>query len=118
MQIHQSYGKQSFDDSTCFLCGEHLAKHNSDEHIFSKWIQTKYDLWNKQMELLNGSLIPYRQMKIPCCKQCNNEHLSKVENEITALVNGGYEKAVHSPSHQLNSTSKILANARQDTDSL
>jgi len=97
MKIHESYGTQAFENKACFLCGENMDDNFSVEHVFPKWIQTKYDLWDQKIELLNGSLIPYRQMKIPCCKPCNNQHLSIVENEITALVNGGYEEAVLAP---------------------
>lgn len=72
-----------FDGSHCFLCFEKLVKDNrSDEHIFPKWIQRRHDLWNQKLHLLNGSLIPYRTLTIPCCKNCNNGPLSKLETNV------------------------------------
>jgi hypothetical protein len=73
----------------CFLCGEKLEE-NTDEHIFPKWLQHKFNLWNQTITLLNGTDIPYRMLKIPCCKTCNNGHLSQLEIEISKAVDEGY----------------------------
>ncbi|MFC6439904.1 hypothetical protein [Bowmanella sp. JS7-9] len=97
MKVHQSYGKQTFDSKACFLCGEHLGGSKSVEHVFPKWLQNKYDLWNQKIGLLNGSLLSYRQLTIPCCKRCNNEHLSRVEDEVSAAVKGGFLKTSRLP---------------------
>jgi len=78
----------------CFLCGEKLTK-NTDEHIFPKWLQHKFNLWNQTITLINGTEIPYRMLKIPCCKKCNNGHLSKLEIEISNAVAGGYDTFIH-----------------------
>lgn len=77
----------------CFLCSEELTK-NTDEHIFPKWLQHKFNLWNETITLLNGTKIPYRMLKIPCCNTCNNEHLSQLENELTKAVDGGYDSFI------------------------
>lgn len=74
----------------CFLCGDELKK-NTDEHIFPKWLQHKFNLWDQTIILLNGTEIPYRMLKIPCCNTCNNEHLSQLENEVLEAVEGGYD---------------------------
>jgi len=94
MQMHHSYGKQAFDESTCFLCGKNMCGDNSVEHVFPKWLQNSYGLWNQRIELINRSLIPYRNLTIPCCEECNNQHLSKVEGEVNVAVKGGYQKAI------------------------
>ena len=73
----------ALDENSCFLCGIHLTEENrSDEHIFPEWLQHKFDLWNQTLTLLNGTTIPYRQLYIPSCRQCNNEHLSNLERRI------------------------------------
>jgi hypothetical protein len=77
----------------CFLCGDEL-KENTDEHIFPKWLQTKFNLWNKAITLLNKTKIPYRMLKIPCCKKCNNEHLSQLEKDISKAVDDGYNSFI------------------------
>lgn len=83
----------SLSTSHCFLCGSKLIK-ATDEHIFPKWLQHKFELWNETITLLNGSKIPYRMLKIPCCNKCNNEYLSEIEKEVSDAVNNGYESFV------------------------
>ncbi|WP_275817435.1 hypothetical protein [Neptuniibacter sp. CAU 1671] len=71
---------------------------NSVEHVFPKWLQNRYELWDQKVGLLNLSFLAYRQLTIPCCKACNNQHLSQLEGEVIAAVRGGFEKAVQLPS--------------------
>lgn len=67
----------------CFLCGTRLNKRNrTDEHVFPKWIQERFSLWNQKLTLLNGTTIPYRSLKIPCCSECNNRHLKPLEDKL------------------------------------
>lgn len=74
---------QSFSDDRCFLCGVALSDSNrTDEHVFSKWVQNRCNLWNERVNLLNGTTMPYRQLKIPCCDPCNGTHLSQVESTV------------------------------------
>jgi hypothetical protein len=79
-----------FGPCTCFLCSAPLRSRNrSDEHVFPKWLQNKFNLWNQRLDLINLTNIPYRQLTIPCCKTCNNVHLSKMEDIIRAAVEAG-----------------------------
>lgn len=42
------------------------------------------------MTLLNGKDIQYARIKIPCCRKCNNERLSKLENQVKAAFQSGH----------------------------
>lgn len=76
-----------FDGDTCFLCGDSLNEENrSDEHVFPTWLQHRFNLWDTSLTLLNGTVIPYRQLKIPACRACNNEHLSGLEKRIQQSI--------------------------------
>ena len=79
--FYNPFQKMSFTDDRCFLCGKKL-KTKTVEHIFPKWLLNEYNLWNQNIILLNDTKINYRQLTIPCCKECNNVYLSKVENQI------------------------------------
>src|SRR6185437_5829167 len=75
--LFQAVAKRRFGLSTCFLCGRRLGIRNrSDEHVIPRWVQDRFGLWNERLNLLNGSSIPYRQLTVPCCRTCNNVHLS------------------------------------------
>ena len=81
----------TFTYDKCFLCGETLTDENStEEHIYPKWLQNKFALWDKQLILLNGTGINYRNLKIPCCKRCNNKMSEAIEKPIQIAVTGGY----------------------------
>ncbi len=82
-------GWHPLDNQHCFLCGEVLAKENlSQEHVIPIWAQNKFNLWDKKLTLINRTEIPYRQLKVPCCKVCNNIHLAKLENTIKPFALG------------------------------
>jgi hypothetical protein len=66
-------------DQSCFICSRSAE---TEEHIFPKWLQNKYSLWDQKIRLPNSTKISYRQLKIPCCNECNNEILSQIEKRI------------------------------------
>jgi hypothetical protein len=78
------------DAASCFLCGS-STEAITQEHVFPKWLQRRYRLWDQKIGLLNGTLIPYRYLQIPCCVSCNNEDLSALESTISTAVTAGYE---------------------------
>ncbi|MFC6670153.1 hypothetical protein [Marinobacterium aestuariivivens] len=95
--LHSEYGMQLFQEDCCFLCGSSSAD-ITQEHIFPKWLQKKYNLWTERLTLLNRTLIQYKKLKVPCCSECNNEHLSSIENRIRQAVHAGYEESVSASS--------------------
>lgn len=72
---------------TCFLCGR--TAETTEEHVFPRWLQRRFDLWDQFVVLLNGTRIRYRDLRIPCCTECNNEHLSQVESKVSTLCSDG-----------------------------
>ena len=94
-------GKQNFyntfedmatNHSQCFLCGDELDETNSSkEHVIPKWVQSKFDLWNQTMILPNQTAITYKDLTVPCCKNCNNTILSQLENQIKSAVESGID---------------------------
>jgi hypothetical protein len=87
--LFDAFDQHDFSLGTCFLCGLRLdASSRSDEHVFPQWLLRRCDLYNKQLNLLNGTGIPYRQLTIPCCRICNNNHLSAMEREVRSVIEG------------------------------
>jgi len=77
--------------SHCFLCGELLEPANrTDEHVFPTWLQNSASLWNQEIVLLNRTSIPYGNLKIPCCHECNTGPLSEIEREVSSAFGEGY----------------------------
>jgi hypothetical protein len=81
---------QALDPEACFLCGSAVdGETRTREHVFPKWLLNRHGIWNARMTLLNGSLIPYSQLTVTCCKTCNGMHLSQLESEVASAFAGG-----------------------------
>lgn len=92
----------NLSENKCFLCGDSFTHDNrSDEHVIPAWLQHKCDLWNQKLVLLNRTSIPYRNLTIPCCKDCNTGCLSQMENDVGAAFNAGYEAVKSLPECRL-----------------
>lgn len=86
---------RSFAPDTCFLCDKSLNEvEGSLEHIFPRWLQKRFDLWDQTLVLLNRTTIPYRQLTIPCCADCNGNHLQPIETSVSLAVQKGGSDAV------------------------
>ena len=88
--FYDPFNIMSFTNEECFLCGKYLNVKTS-EHVFPKWLLNEFNLWNKTITLLNQTSISYKRLKIPCCKQCNNVFLSKVEKIISKKYKEGFK---------------------------
>ena len=87
--LFDAFDEHDFSLDTCFLCGLRLSdKTRSNEHIFPQWLLRRFGLHDQQLNLLNGTSIPYRQLTVPCCKRCNNEHLSPIERAFQDVIEG------------------------------
>ncbi|WP_321326811.1 hypothetical protein [Thiomicrorhabdus sp.] len=93
MSIHPSLDNQMLSEEHCFLCGAE-ANDMTEEHVMPKWLLKSSGLWDKRLTLLNGTSIPYRLLKVPCCSSCNNEHLSRLEMIIRGAFEEGYSTAI------------------------
>ncbi|HDR7388333.1 TPA: hypothetical protein QCX13_001555 [Bacillus toyonensis] len=94
-RFYEPFQNMKFDDKHCFLCGVELNDINgTQEHVIPKWLQKKYNLWHQTLTLQNNTKIQYRQLTIPCCKICNNVHLSVIEDKVKNAVNVGYDEFI------------------------
>ena len=95
MSDFNPFDQMTFTNDRCFLCGELLTDDNrSKEHVYPKWLQNKFNLWNASLILLNNTPIRYKDLTIPCCKRCNGIMSNKIEKPVQHLVDGGYDAFV------------------------
>ncbi|MDD3106461.1 MAG: hypothetical protein PHP65_01470 [Bacilli bacterium] len=73
-------------DNACFLCNSSMDI--TLEHVFPKWLQKQFNIHDQKVTLINGSSIKYSQITIPCCKKCNNQYLSVIENKVKKWIEG------------------------------
>jgi hypothetical protein len=82
----------SYSENSCFLCLDALDESNrSKEHVFPMWLLNRHGLINETMTLQNGTTMPYRQLTIPCCLDCNGTHLSQMENTVKEAFKIGFD---------------------------
>lgn len=78
--------------TVCFMCGKPLLETNvTKEHVFPKWLLQKCSLYDDNLSLVNGEKFPYRQLTIPCCRECNGGRMAAFENTIKAALLSGLE---------------------------
>ncbi|MCO6499314.1 MAG: hypothetical protein J5I47_02935 [Vicingus serpentipes] len=70
-----------FNKETCFICGRYAE---SREHLFPKWLQHRFNLWDEKLIIPNKTAISYRQLIVPCCKKCNGEVFGQLEKVIAS----------------------------------
>ena len=88
-KLFRAVESQSFGPDICFLCGATIEGESSKEHVFPSWLLHRHDLWDSTVTLLNGTTIPYRQLTIPCCVDCNTRHLSQLERRVEVAFEAG-----------------------------
>jgi hypothetical protein len=87
-QTFRALNRRIYSGNRCFYCGNLVRSNASKEHVFPKWLQQRFNLWDTTITLLNGTTIKYRQPTIPCCHTCNTIHLSKLENRVKRYLFG------------------------------
>lgn len=83
---------QGLDDDSCFVCGEALTSTTrSDEDVIPRWIRRRLpgSRHGQSLELPNQTTIPFSSILVPCCKSCNNQHLSRLERQVAEAFDAG-----------------------------
>src|SRR3979409_15634 len=78
--------KRIYSANRCFYCNKLLKSNHSKEHVFPQWLQDRFGIRDKTITLINGTRIQYAKLTVPCCKPCNNVHLSKLENRVKTTL--------------------------------
>jgi hypothetical protein len=84
----RAVSENSIAKKRCFACGGPPSS-GIGEHIIPKWLQNKFHLFDEQLTLLNGTSIPYRNLTVPCCTECNTGFLSRIENSVQPIFHRG-----------------------------
>lgn len=86
-----------FVGDRCFSCGG-TPSTGAGEHVIPRWLQRRFELFDERVTLLNGTMLPYRQLTVPCCSLCNNGYLREIENRVINILDGD---GTLSPAEQL-----------------
>lgn len=88
LSLYDPFEQMQFGADTCFLCGNPTTAADTVP-VFPAWLQQEYNLPDKQLLLLDKSITTYRDLTIPCCPFCREQHLQPLEAKIAAAHQQG-----------------------------
>jgi len=95
--LHQRFlmgRSQEFGPDRCFICGVHIpvgSEVRTREHVFPKWLLRELNLWDKAVVQVDGELLAYRRLTVPCCQRCNGTDLSEIEKRVKEAFREGLQ---------------------------
>jgi len=90
-QIYHPFESNNFSNTTCFLTGQKLSSPDEKIQVFPQWLMSRYSLEDQPFKLLDESMATYKDLKIPCAAEVNEQWLEPLENEIADAFEIGYE---------------------------
>lgn len=83
--VERATSAETIEGRRCFACGGPPST-GQGEHVMPLWLQNRFGLLDQRLTLLNGTLLPYRQLTVPCCQTCNNGILRGLENRVIEIL--------------------------------
>jgi len=80
----------------CFVCGKPRSQVPfNDEHVIPRWLLKRYGLFGKAITLPNGEQHAYGTYTMDCCMTCNSLLGDCLENPMSEMLQGGFDKVDH-----------------------
>ncbi len=83
--VQRATSSETIAGKRCFACGG-APSTGQGEHVVPLWLQRRFGLLDQRLTLLNGTLLPYRKLTVPCCQPCNNGFLRDLENGVIEIL--------------------------------
>lgn len=99
--LYNPFQKIDFSPNKCFLTGKDLTSETETVSVFPTWILDRYALYDKSFKMLEGSIVRYKDMKMPCAASVIKNALDPLEAEIEKAFSVGYEAVVKLPKDRL-----------------
>jgi hypothetical protein len=94
-QIYHPFESANFSNRNCFLTGQKLISEEEKIQVFPQWLMRSYELEDQPFKLLDESTATYKDLKMPCASQVNEQWLEPLEAEIAAAFAIGYDAVKH-----------------------
>ncbi|WP_419801953.1 hypothetical protein [Mucilaginibacter sp.] len=90
-EIYQPFDRFNFGNKTCFLSGKPLQSEEEKIQVFPAWLLARYNLYDAPFKMLDENFPTYKDLKLPCSAEVNNQYLEPLETEIKAAFEQGFE---------------------------
>jgi hypothetical protein len=100
-KFYYPFQKIDFSPKKCFLTGQNIDTEEEHIFVFPEWIMDRYSLRDKSLKMLEGSILNYKDMKIPCHSDVTKEAIDPFEKEIEIAFTKGYDAVIKVPEERL-----------------
>jgi len=88
--LYNPFTRFNFSNRNCFLTGDTLTSEEEKIQVFPAWLMSRYQLEDKVIKLLDESYIGYKDLKLPCATNVNDQYIAPLEAEIETAFTQGY----------------------------
>ncbi|MBC3540518.1 hypothetical protein ACFSC6_11570 [Rufibacter sediminis] len=88
LSIFDPFEGMRFGNHICFLCGTTVTPEQKTP-VFPTWLMEEYGFAQEPLRLLDQSVVTYQELHIPCCTQCQTQHLQPLEDKVQEAASQG-----------------------------
>ncbi|MFT4667617.1 MAG: hypothetical protein ACI923_002160 [Flavobacteriales bacterium] len=99
--LYYPFRKMDFNPQKCFLSGQDIDSEEEQTFVFPEWIMDRYSLRDKSLKMLEGSILKYKDMKMPCHSSVIIDAIDPLEREIEEAFTKGYDAVIKVPEVRL-----------------
>jgi len=88
LTLYDPFTGMRFGPEQCFLCGT-LTTPTDTVPVFADWLMQRYALRERQIQLLDQSIVTYQDLRIACCAHCRTHHVEPLEAEVETAAQDG-----------------------------
>jgi hypothetical protein len=100
-ELYYPFQKMDFSPQKCFLTGQNIDSEEEHIFVFPEWIMDRYSLRDKSLKMLEGSILSYKDMKMPCHSSVIKDVIDPLEREIEKAFTEGYDSVIKVPEERL-----------------
>lgn len=89
LALYDPFEAMRFSMQHCFLCGAATTPPHDTVPVFGEWLMTRYNLHERQIKLLDLSIVAYQDLRIACCPRCRTQHVEPLEAQVAAAAARG-----------------------------
>lgn len=87
--LYDPFDGMRFGSRQCFLCGTPTTPGVDVVPVFAEWLMERYQLHERQIKLLDMSIVAYPDLRIACCARCRTQHVEPLEQQVAAAAETG-----------------------------
>ncbi|MCC3156537.1 hypothetical protein LJ737_04765 [Hymenobacter sp. 15J16-1T3B] len=86
LTLYDPFARMQLLAPACFLCGAPVDPARDNVPVFAPWLTERYGLADREIRLLDQSTSTFRELTIPCCPRCHQQHVNALESRVEAAT--------------------------------